>query len=82
MVVVVGGAKVSDKILLLEHILQQIDSLVIGGALAYTFLKAQGYEISNSYHETGQSCIDKYGETKNSDELARSFLFKAKACNV
>jgi len=82
MVAIVGGAKVSDKILLLEHILKQIDSLIIGGAMAYTFLKAAGYEIANSFHESGQSFGDKYGEKQNIDELAKSFLVKAKACNV
>ena len=42
MVAIVGGAKVSDKILLLENMLERIDKLIIGGAMAYTFLKAQG----------------------------------------
>ena len=81
-VAIIGGAKVSDKILLLEHILKQIDSLIIGGAMAYTFLKAQGYQIANSFHESGQSFVDMYGERKNIDELAQRFLEKAKAYNV
>ncbi|KAL7542011.1 hypothetical protein ACHAXR_011443 [Thalassiosira sp. AJA248-18] len=81
-VAIVGGAKVSDKILLLEHILQQIDSLIIGGAMAYTFLKAAGYQIGESFHESGQSFGDKYGERQNIDELARRFFLKAKSCNV
>lgn len=79
---IVGGAKVSDKILLLEHILEKIDYLVVGGAMAYTFLKAAGYNIGNSFHESGQSFGDKYGEKHNIDELAKSFFSKAKACNV
>jgi len=82
MVAIVGGAKVSDKILLLEHIIQQIDSLVVGGAMAYTFLKAAGFQISNSFHESGQSFGDKYGERHNIDDLARRFLIRARACNV
>eukprot|EP01082_Thalassiosira_pseudonana_P004764 g4610.t1 g4610 contig15:1387745-1389472(+) len=82
MVAIVGGAKVSDKILLLDHILPQIDSLIIGGAMAFTFLKVQGYDIANSFHESGQSFLDKYGEMKDIDELARNLLEKAKACNV
>lgn len=82
MLAIVGGAKVADKISLLEHILQRIDTLIIGGAMAYTFLKIAGYEIANSFHESGQSFIDKYGEKRNIDELAQNFLIKAKACNV
>ncbi|KAL7457915.1 hypothetical protein ACHAXS_000411 [Conticribra weissflogii] len=46
-IAIVGGAKVSDEILLLEHILQQIDSLFIGGAMAYIFFKAQGSRLPN-----------------------------------
>ena len=82
MVAIVGGAKVSDKILLLEHILKQIDSLIIGGAMSYTFLKAVGIKIGDSFHESGQSFGDKYGERKDIDIMARRFLLKAKACNV
>jgi len=82
MVAIVGGAKVSEKILLMERILRKIDCLVIGGALAYTFLKAIGYKIGNSFHEAGQSFGDKYCEMKNIDDLATSLLSKAKVCGV
>ncbi|RNF01546.1 phosphoglycerate kinase [Trypanosoma rangeli] len=64
-VAIVGGAKVSDKILLLDNMLQRIDYLLIGGAMAYTFLKAQGHTIGSSMCEE-----DKL-------ELARSLLKKA-----
>jgi len=47
-VAIVGGAKVSDKIGVLEALLKRVDSVIIGGAMAYTFLKAQGIEIGNS----------------------------------
>jgi len=40
-VAIVGGAKVSDKIQLLENMLKTVDQMVIGGAMAYTFLKAE-----------------------------------------
>ena len=50
--------------------------------MAFTFLKVQGYDIANSFHESGQSFLDKYGEMKDIDELARNLLEKAKACNV
>ena len=82
MAAIVGGAKVSDKINLLQNILDEIDHLVVGGAMAYTFLKAAGFRIGNSFHESGQSFGDMYGEKQNIDVLARDFLTKAKACNV
>lgn len=46
---IVGGSKVSDKILLLENLLQRVDCLLIGGAMAYTFLKATGHTIGKSF---------------------------------
>lgn len=48
MIAVMGGAKVSDKILLIENLLPRVDKLLIGGAMTYTFLKAQGHDIGNS----------------------------------
>lgn len=45
---VVGGAKVSDKIMLLNNLMDKVNVLVIGGGMAYTFLKVQGHEISKS----------------------------------
>ncbi len=48
MIAVMGGAKVSDKILLIENLLPRVDHLLIGGAMTYTFLKAQGHSIGNS----------------------------------
>jgi phosphoglycerate kinase len=82
MVAIVGGAKVSDKILLLENMLTRINKLIIGGAMAYTFLKAKGVEIGKSYCEAGQSFTDKYGEKKDIVKLAEGLLERAKAQNV
>jgi phosphoglycerate kinase len=48
MVSVMGGAKVSDKILIIENLLPKVDHLLIGGAMTYTFLKAQGHAIGKS----------------------------------
>lgn len=45
---ILGGAKVSDKITVIENLLNLVDTLLIGGGMAYTFMKAQGYEIGNS----------------------------------
>jgi len=50
-VVIMGGAKVSDKIEVISALLEKADTILIGGAMAYTFLKAQGYEIGMSLVE-------------------------------
>jgi phosphoglycerate kinase len=65
-VAVLGGAKVSDKIQVIESLLPRVDSLLIGGGMAYTFFKAQG-------KDTGKSLV----ETDKVD-LARTLLDKAK----
>lgn len=48
---ILGGAKVSDKIAVINQLLDKVDNLIIGGGMAYTFLKAQGYEIGTSLVE-------------------------------
>ena len=48
---IVGGAKVSDKIKIIERLLSSVDQLIIGGAMANTLLKAQGFEIGKSLTE-------------------------------
>jgi phosphoglycerate kinase len=48
---ITGGAKVSDKLLILENLIDKVDNLIIGGGMAYTFLKAMGYEIGSSLCE-------------------------------
>ena len=62
---ILGGAKVSDKINVIENLLGKVDAIIIGGAMAYTFLKAQGYKTGKSLVEE-----DKLG-------LAKSLLKKA-----
>jgi phosphoglycerate kinase len=69
-VAVVGGAKVSDKIELLSNMLARVDAILIGGAMAYTFLRAQGHAIGSSRIED-----DKVG-------LAQSLLERAKDAGV
>ncbi len=68
--VILGGAKVSDKILLIKNLLNKANTIVIGGGMAYTFLKAQGKSIGNSKLEA-----DKV-------ETARQLLEEAKAKGV
>lgn len=67
---IIGGAKVSDKILIIENLLERADNIIIGGGMAYTFFKAQGGEIGNSL------CEDDRLET------AKEILAKAKAKGV
>ncbi|NLF97661.1 MAG: phosphoglycerate kinase [Candidatus Riflebacteria bacterium] len=51
LVAIMGGAKVSDKILVIENLLEKVDALLIGGGMAFTFLKAQGHNIGKSLCE-------------------------------
>jgi len=51
---VMGGSKVSDKIGVLEHFLTKVDKVLIGGAMAYAFLRAKGYRVGNSLCEDDQ----------------------------
>ena len=66
-VVIMGGKKVSDKIKVIENIIKKCDKLIIGGAMAYTFLKAKGYEIGSSFYEEeyldfSKNILDKYND--------------------
>jgi phosphoglycerate kinase len=54
---IMGGAKVSDKILLIESLLEKVDNLIIGGGMAYTFAKAQGGEIGTSLLEEDRMAL-------------------------
>ncbi|MCC0645504.1 MULTISPECIES: phosphoglycerate kinase [unclassified Clostridioides] len=67
---ILGGAKVSDKLAVINELLEKVDNLIIGGGMAYTFLKAQGYEVGTSLLE-----IDKV-------EYAKEMMEKAKAKGV
>ncbi len=69
-VAILGGAKVSDKIGVIDNLLDKVDALIIGGGMAYTFLKAKGYSIGNSICED-----DKL-------DLARSLMKKAEEKGV
>jgi len=70
-VAVVGGSKVSGKLQALTNLLNKVDKVIIGGGMAFTFLKAQGYEIGNSLVED-----DLLGEAKDIMEKAHSLGVK------
>ncbi|MES2689486.1 MAG: phosphoglycerate kinase [Bacteroidota bacterium] len=63
---ITGGAKVSDKLLILDNLIDKVDNLIIGGGMAYTFLKAMGYEIGSSLCEEDrlQLCVDLMAKAK------------------
>lgn len=50
-VAILGGAKVSDKIAVIKNLIEKVDTLIVGGGMAYTFMKAQGHHIGNSLLE-------------------------------
>lgn len=54
---IMGGAKVSDKIQIIQRLLDKVDTLLIGGGMAYTFLKAKGHEIGKSLVETDKVAL-------------------------
>ncbi|MFV0381462.1 MAG: phosphoglycerate kinase [Breznakia sp.] len=65
-VAIIGGAKVSDKIAVVDNLLKKADKVIIGGGMAYTFLKAEGYKIGTSLVE------------EDKIELAKDYLARAK----
>lgn len=67
---IIGGAKVKDKIGVIESLLEKVDHLIIGGGLSFTFIKAQGHDIGKSLLE------------EDKIELAKSFIEKAKEKGV
>ena len=69
-VAILGGAKVSDKIGVIDSLLEKVDTLMIGGGMAYTFYKAQGYNVGNSLCEPDKC------------ELALNLMEKAKTKGV
>ena len=69
-VAILGGAKISDKIPVIENLINKVDSLIVGGGMAFTFLKAKGYEI-------GTSLVD-----DEKVELAKELMAKAEAKGV
>lgn len=69
-VAILGGAKVSDKIGVIENLINKVDAIIIGGGMAFTFLKAKGYEVGTSLLE------------EDKIDLARELMDKAKEKGV
>ncbi len=69
-VAILGGSKVSDKIAVINNLLDKVDTLIIGGGMAYTFIKAQGYNVGSSLLE------------EDKVEYAKEMMEKAKANGV
>ncbi|NLV88280.1 MAG: phosphoglycerate kinase [Tissierellia bacterium] len=69
-IAILGGAKVSDKIGVIENLINIVDTIIIGGGMAFTFLKAQGYEIGKSLLE------------EDKIDLAKELIEKAKEKNI
>ena len=70
-VAILGGAKVSDKIGVIDSLLEKVDTLMIGGGMAYTFFKAQGYNVGNSLCE-----VEKTGLALEAMEKAKAKVVK------
>ncbi|AGJ54298.1 phosphoglycerate kinase [Streptomyces sp. NPDC053741] len=71
--VVLGGAKVSDKLGVIDHLLEKADRILIGGGMAYTFLKAQGHEVGISLLQEDQVPAVQ-GYLKRAEELGVEFV--------
>jgi phosphoglycerate kinase len=69
-VVILGGAKVSDKLAVIDNLLDKVDTLVVGGGMMFTFLAAQGYEVGSSLLE------------KDQIEVCKSYLERAEKLGV
>jgi phosphoglycerate kinase len=95
LVAILGGAKVSDKLLVIDNLLAKVDVLIIGGAMAYTFLKAKGHSIGNSLCEADRLDVCKAALAKAKEKQVEILLpvdhviaakceenAKAKTCGV
>ncbi len=73
-VAILGGAKVSDKIMVIENLLSKVDALIIGGGMAYTFLKAQGKPIGSSKLEADKVDVAKEILAKAEEKGVKMYL--------
>jgi len=73
---ILGGAKVADKIMVIKNFLNLVDSIIVGGGMSYTFLKAKGYEIGKSIHAEDPA------EYENQINFAKEAMEEAKRKNI
>ena len=80
-VAILGGAKVADKLAVIDNLLNKCDTLIIGGGMAYTFLKAQGYEIGKSLLD--ESKLDYCNEMMaKAEKLGKKILLPVDAVTI
>lgn len=82
LIAILGGAKVSDKIPVIENLLTKADDILIGGAMAYTFFSAQGFDVGRSLHEVSKKdlalrIVDEAREKKVNIYLPRDHVVAA-----
>ena len=80
-VAILGGAKVADKLAVIDNLLNKCDTLIIGGGMAYTFLKAQGYEIGKSLLDESKLdyCIEMMAKA---EKLGKKILLPVDAVTI
>jgi phosphoglycerate kinase len=74
LVAILGGAKVSDKLTVIDHLLEQVDVILVGGGMAYTFLQSQGLEVGDSLVEPEQLELCRAAEAKAAERGVKLLL--------
>ena len=74
LVAILGGAKVSDKLTVIEHLLERVDAILVGGGMAYTFLQSRGIEIGTSLVEPEQLELCRAAEAKAAERGVQLLL--------
>ncbi|MBJ77245.1 MAG: phosphoglycerate kinase [Planctomycetes bacterium] len=74
LVAILGGAKVSDKLTVIEHLLERVDAILVGGGMAYTFLQSRGIEIGTSLVEPEQLELCRVAEAKAAERGVQLLL--------
>ncbi|MFT7484795.1 MAG: phosphoglycerate kinase [Candidatus Paceibacteria bacterium] len=74
LVAILGGAKVSDKLTVIDHLLDRVDTILVGGGMAYTFLKARGEGIGNSLVQDDQLDLVRAATAKAQDKNVKLLL--------
>lgn len=74
LVAILGGAKVSDKLTVIDHLLERVDVILVGGGMAYTFLQSQGIEVGDSLVEPEQLELCRGAEAKAAERGVKLLL--------